>query len=390
MKIHFMGILGSGIAGVADLARKMDYDVTGCDLEAGGHDVNHLKNVDLLIVTPAVFYQSAKHPELVEGLKRKIVITWQEFLGKVLLKDKKVIAVAGTHGKSTTTAMIAKLLLDNGFDPIAVVGAKVPEWGGSSRFGKGEYAVVEADEFNDNFLNYSPVIAVINNIEFDHPDYFKNEAEVRKSFAKFIKRLAGPKILITQKDSLKKRFNLKIWGKHNQDNANMVYLVGKKLGIKEKDIISSIESFAGIKRRMELIGKRQGVKVYDDYAHHPTAIKATLAALRSHYPKVLIWAIVEPHGFARTKALLPLYKGAFNDADKVIVGPIFKARDNQTFGVTPKSVAKASGHLNVLTAGSSGQIIKILKKDFKKGDVILVMGAGESAKWAREICNLKI
>jgi len=381
-----MGIGGSGMAGVASLARRMGYEVTGCDLQSGGHSPKHLEGVDLLVVTPAVFYQSLKNPELVEGRRKGLVMTWQEFLGKVLLKDKKVIAVAGTHGKSTTTAMVAKLLVDCGFDPIAVVGAKVPEWGGSSRFGKGEYAVVEADEFNDNFLNYSPVIAVINNIEFDHPDYFKNEAQVKKSFDKFIKKLTGPKILITQKDSLHKKFNLKIWGEHNQANANMVYLVGKKLGIKDKDIIASIESFTGIERRMQPIGKN----VYDDYAHHPTAIKATLAALRSHFLKARLWAVVEPHGYVRTKALLPLYKGVFKDADKVIIGPIFKARDSETFGASPHLIASISGHKDIKSFDDLEEMMKYIKNELSIGNIVIVMGAGKSYLWAREICNLKI
>ena len=239
-RIHIMGIGGSGVSGVAKLAEKLGHIVTGCDLESSTAYVQkgiflrdivqtHLKDVDLLVVSPAVLYQNSENPELVEGQKRGIVMTWQEFLGKDLLKDKKVICVAGTHGKSTTTAMVGKMLIDNGFDPIVVVGAYIPEWKGNSRFGKGEYAVVEADEFNNNFLNYNPDIAIINNIEFDHPDFFKNEEEVKESFKKFIANLVGQKILITEKDSLDKKFNLKIFGEHNQKNANMVYVLGKKL-----------------------------------------------------------------------------------------------------------------------------------------------------------------
>ena len=385
MHIHFMGIKGSGAAGVASLARKMGYGVSGCDLATGDHDVKHLEGVDLVVVTPAVFYQSFSHPEFLEAKRRKILMTWQKFLGKILLKGKKVIAVAGTHGKSTTTAMAAKLLIDCGFDPIAVVGAKVPEWGGSSRFGKGEYAVVEADEFNDNFLNYSPQIAIINNIEFDHPDYFKSFSQVKASFAKFIKTLTGPKILITQKDNPHKKFNLKVWGQHNQDNANLVYVLGKKLGLPEKKIVVSLESFKGIGRRMQLIGERRGVKVYDDYAHHPTAIKATLAALRSRYPKSRIWAIVEPHGFARTKALLPLYKGAFKDADKVIIGPIFPARDKEDSRVTPQKVAAAAFHSDAIGFSSLDKLMTAVSKLLRPEDVILVMGAGRSNLWARKL-----
>jgi UDP-N-acetylmuramate--alanine ligase len=387
-KLHFVGIGGSGISGVASLAEKMGYSVTGCDLETGGHSVDHIKNVDLVIVTPAVFYQSNNHPEILEAKKTKRLMTWEEFLGKILLKDKKLICIAGTHGKSTTTAMAGKLLIDNGFDPVVVVGANVPEWGGNSRFGKGEYAVVEADEFNNNFLNYHPDIAIINNIEFDHPDFFKNEEEVQESFKKFTGNLKGKKILITEKDSLNKKFNLKILGKHNQKNANMVFLLGKTLGIGEDKIIKSIESFTGIGRRLELIADRGGIKVYDDYAHHPTAIAATLEAVREAYPNSRIWAIDEPHGFARTKALLENYGKVFDNADKVLIGPIFKARDKEDLGMSPSSIVKSSDHKDAKGFDSFDEIKQLLSKELKFGDIVLVMGAGKSYLWAREITNL--
>lgn len=389
MRVHFMGIKGSGAAGVADLASKMGYEVNGCDISTGGHDVSHLQGVDLLVVTPAVFWQSAKHPEFLEGQKRGIVITWQEFLGKILLKNKKVIAVAGTHGKSTTTAMTAKLLVDNGFDPVCVIGAYVPEWGGNSRFGKGEYAVVEADEFNDNFLNYSPEIAIITNIEFDHPDYFENEAQLRKSFEMFKASLVGSKILITERDSLGKRFNLKIWGEHNQKNANLVYVLGQKLGIKSKEIVKSLESFAGIGRRMEFLGKtKSGAVVYDDYAHHPTAIRVTLEGLREKFPKAKILSIIEAHGFKRTKALLAKYKGAFAASDKVIIGPIFKARDTKTYDMTPEKIAQASRHPDVKTAKNLKEITDHCSLITDHYDVIIVMGAGRSNLWARKLLEI--
>ena len=390
MRIHFMGVGGSGMAGVSFLASKMGYEVTGCDLETGGHDVRHLKNIDLLVVTPAVYFRKVADPELVEGLKKKIVITWQEFLGKYLHKGKKVICIAGTHGKSTTTAMVGKLLEDAEFDPLVNLGANYKDWKGGARYGKGDYFVTEADEFYDNFLNYHPEIIILNNIEFDHPDYFKSEKQMLDSYKQFIANLVGKKILITQKDSLNKKFNLKVFGKHNQKNANMVYVLGKKLGIKEETIIKSLESFPGIERRMELIFDKGGMKVYDDYAHHPTAIRVTLEGLREKYPKNRIWAVVEPHGFNRTYALLKNYNAIFRSADKVIIGPIFKARDSKTFGMTPKSIAEASGHLDILTADSFDQIKNILSKDIKQGDVIIVMGAGKSNLWAKEICNLKI
>jgi UDP-N-acetylmuramate--alanine ligase len=416
-----MGIGGSGMSGVALLASKMGYTVTGCDLEGStaystsifkGHSSEHLKDVDLLVVTPAVYYQNAKNPELVEGEKRKIAITWQEFLGKYLAKDKKVICVAGTHGKSTTTAMVGKLLADANLDPSVIVGAAVPEWNGNSRYGKGEYFVIEADEFNNNFLNYSPEIIILNNIEFDHPDFFKSEKEVFESFKKFIGRLIGMKILIVNGDSEgiiklldsidkselkiikysreneKLGFDLAISGNHNISNALGVVALGKLLGIEENIIRKSLSAFPGIGRRMELIADKDGIKVYDDYAHHPTAIAATLQGLRELYPSAKIWAVDEPHGFARTNALIDKYKGVFKDADKVLIGPIFKARDNETFGMTQQIVAEKSGHPDAKGYDSFEEIKGVFEKGLKSGDVVLVMGAGKSYLWAREIANL--
>lgn len=391
-----MGIGGSGMAAVAYLASKMGYAVSGCDLESQtayikniykGHDPKHLNGIDLLVVTPAVFYQSKKNPELVQAEKKGIVVTWQEFVGKYLSLGKKVICVAGTHGKSTTTAMIGKLLTDAGLDPTVLVGANVREWGGNARFGNGKYFVIEADEFNDNFLHYHPDIIVLNNIEFDHPDYFKSEKEVENSFDKFVKNLKGEKILITLKDGFGKHFNLKLMGKHNQENANLAYALGKKLGISNEVIVKSLESFEGVGRRMELIADRSGVKIYDDYAHHPTAIRLTLEGLREKYPTAKILAVIEPHGYKRTKALLPKYKGVFDGVDKVVIGPIFKARDEIDKSITPQKVVKASGHKNALSFDSFDEVIRKWKMENGKYNIVVVMGAGKSYLWAKEIAS---
>jgi UDP-N-acetylmuramate--alanine ligase len=397
MRLHFVGVGGSGISGVAKLAEKMGHAVTGCDREGAtayeknifkGHSKSHVLDCDLVIASPALFYQKPEIQEITEAKKKGILMSWQEFIGKVLLKDKKIIAIAGTHGKSTTTAMAGKLLVDNGFDPIVMVGAMVPEWGGNYRFGKGDYAVIEADEFNNNFLNYDPDIAIINNIEFDHPDFFKNVDEVHESFKKFILRLRGEKILITAKDSLHKKFSLKVFGQHNQENANMVFVLGGVLGISREKVINSIENFTGISRRMELIAEEGGVKVYDDYAHHPTAIKTTLEGVRQQYLKEKILVIVEPHGFKRTKALLTKYKGVFNSANKVIIGPIYKARDEFDQSITPEIVAKISGHKNAIGLNSLDEIIENSKFNIKNYDIIVVMGAGKSYLWTRKIASV--
>lgn len=419
--IHFIGIGGSGISGVSSLAEKFGYNVTGCDLSGDtaykknilkGHSVSHIKNSDLVVISPALLYQNQKNEEIIEAEKQNKLVTWQEFLGKVLLKNKRIICVAGTHGKSTTTAMAGKLLIDNGFDPTIMVGAYVPEWGGNSRFGKGEYAVIEADEFNNNYLNYSPEIIILNNIEFDHPDFFNDESEVFDSFGKFVNRLTGLKTLIYNQDSpgvlkllamlnnkeirlipfslnkSKINFSLKIFGIHNIKNAIGVIELGKTLLIKTEYIINSIENFKGIGRRLELIADRSGIKVYDDYAHHPTAIAATLDAVRGEYPNSKILVIDEPHGYKRTKILLSKYKGVFDSVDKVIIGPIYKARDEVDTSVTPQLVAKVSDHKDIVGLDSIEEIISNLKLQIENFNVIVVMGAGNSYLWAREIVKL--
>jgi UDP-N-acetylmuramoylalanine--D-glutamate ligase/UDP-N-acetylmuramate--L-alanine ligase/UDP-N-acetylenolpyruvoylglucosamine reductase len=420
-RIHMMGVGGSGMAGIAFLASKIGYEVTGCDLEEStaysskffhGHSPDHLEGIDLLVVTPAVYFQNVKDPELVEGEKRKIVVTWQEFLGKYLQKGKNVICVAGTHGKSTTTAMVGKFLTDAGLDPLVNLGANYKDWSGGARFGKGKYFVTEADEFFDNFLNYHPEIIVLNNIEFDHPDYFKSEKQIFDSYKKFIGNLTGEKVLIVNNDSpgvqkLLKEINtsdlkvikyslkdkdidlhLKVMGKHNLANALGVVALGRYLKVKENIIIRSLENFGGIGRRMELISDKNGVKVYDDYAHHPTAIKATLEALRENYPQDRIWAIYEAHSYSRTKALLKNYKGVFDSADKAIIGPIFKARDTETFGISEESIAKASKHKDIICFSDAEKIYKYLKENLGSYDILFVMGAGKSYLWAREITKI--
>lgn len=404
-RIHMMGVSGSGMSGVASLATKMGYEVTGCDIKSGGHNPDHLQYVDLLVVSPAILYNESPDPELQLGKSKNIVTTWEEFLGTTLAKNKKVIAVAGTHGKSTTTGMVGKLLEDNGFDPLVLIGANVKSWGGNSRFGKGDYFVVEADEFNDNFLHYSPEIIILNNIEFDHPDYFNSEKQLFESFHKFVEKLVGDKILIVNWDNEGVRnlidgldiskfkfikysretnqinLNLKVLGDHNITNALGVIELGKVLNIPEAKVINSLENFDGIGRRMEEVGKN----VFDDYAHHPTAIKTTLDGLRHKYHDSKILAIIEPHGYKRTKALLNFYKNAFDSVDKVIVGPIFKARDIVDETVNSDSIAKISMHKNIKSFENLSELIENCKLEIKNYDIVVVMGAGNSNKWAKEI-----
>lgn len=459
LRIHFLGIGGSGVNAIATLAREQGYDVSGCDMNEDtayteklhklsiktftGHSKEHLQNIDILVVTPAIYYMNQDNEEVAEAKKKNIpVVTWQEFLGQYLLKDKETICVAGTHGKSTTTSLLSLVFEVAGMDPSCVIGAKVSEWQANSRLGKSDLFIVEADEFNNNFLNYSPETIILNNIEFDHPDFFKSEKDVVESFSQFIQNLKGKKNLIFNQDSpgiqqlFEKlgeeklsginlmgytfsnekinlenstkikliddnveftsfeiilpdgethKYRLKIPGIHNVLNATGIILASKLYGIDKNYIDTVFEKFEGIGRRLEMVGEKGGVKVFDDYAHHPTAIKVTIGALRQKFPKNKIIVLVEAHGFARTKALLPLYENVFEAADKVIIGPIFKARDSSEFGVNEQSIAIASKHANITAIDNIDLALKSIVSEVKKGDIVLVMGAGDSYKWSREI-----
>lgn len=456
--IHFMGIGGSGMSAVALIAHRQGYKISGCDLVEStpyldkikklkvlffvGHNPKHLKDVDILAVTPAAFFQSEKHPEFVAGKRLDKLMTWQEFLGKYLHKGKKVVCITGTHGKSTTTAMASLLFEEVGFDPSVMIGATVNQWGANFRFGKGKIFITEADEFFDNFLNYRPETIILNNIELDHPDFFKSEEHVLQSFAKFVRNLSDPKTLIVNQDSpgikklfrilgnsflasiniigytlgdkplitspvlvhakilkmdesstvfqvvskklkLNHKFRLKIPGAYNVANSLGVIILGKLYKIDIETIKELLSSYSGIGRRLELIGTKRGIRVYDDYAHHPTAVSVTLEALRQQFPKRKIRVVVEPHSFSRTKVLLGEYKHAFDHADAVVIGPIFKARDKRTFGVSGQSIVDVAEHANIRYIDQLDKILKLIKESAKTGDVIVVMGAGESYKWAR-------
>ena len=458
--IHFMGIGGSGMSAVALIAHRQGYKISGCDLAEStpylskvkklkipifvGHDSRHLDNVDVLTVTPAAFFQNEQHSELILGEKLGKLMTWQKFLGKYLHKNNKVICIAGTHGKSTTTAMASLLFEEAGKDPSVMIGATIKKWRTNYRFGKSRIFITEADEFFDNFLNYEPETIVLNNIELDHPDFFTSEKHVIESFAKFINNLVAPKTLIVNQDSpgieklfkvlgnsflssinvigyslknkphispsvsvrgkivknnrnstifqvsskklkLNHKFKIEAPGEYNVANALGVIILAKLYKIETNIVKKSLSSYSGIERRLELIGTKRKIKVYDDYAHHPTAISATLGAFRQQFPKKRIWAVIEPHSYSRTKTLLKKYKRVFDNADGVIVGPIFKARDDETFGVSGQSIVDIAKHSNIKFAGSQDKVVKSVRKLVKPNDVIIVMGAGLSYKWSKEI-----
>ncbi|MBI3109912.1 UDP-N-acetylmuramate--L-alanine ligase [Candidatus Daviesbacteria bacterium] len=396
LKVHFLGIGGSGASAAAAIAKSQGYQITGCDLQPRnefttpfkdsqlfqGHNPEHLENIDILAVTPAIFSLDPENPELAEARKRGIpIMTWQKFLGKYLAKDKFVIAIAGTHGKTTTTAMIAKILEDANLDPTVLLGAIVPWWGTNYRLGKGKAVVIEADEYNDNFLNFRPDIAVVTNIEMDHPEYFKNFAAVKKSFDQFKRQ---SKKIIDQPNPKLIDFPLQIPGDFNILNASLAYQVGLFLQVDPKIIQKSLKNYQGVGRRFELLGEFKGAKIYSDFGHHPTEIKVTMEAARQKFPGQRILLIYEPHMFTRTYKLFGDFVKVFKEIpiDKIIITDIYQSREADKGLVNSKQLVNATEKENT-TYVSKKNLLEKLKNELGKNDVVFFMGAGDIDQLAR-------
>jgi UDP-N-acetylmuramate--alanine ligase len=409
--IHFMGIAGSGMSAVAQITKAYGYQVTGCDLKLAGHSVDHLKNVDLLLVTPAVFYQNNSHPEVAEARKRGILMTWQDFMGKYLHTDKFLICVAGTHGKSTTTALAGLLLEQAGLDPTVEVGATVKAWHNNVRLGKSQYFISEADEFHDNFATYRPDIAILTLIEYDHPEYFGSYDRMLESYLSFLRNLKSGGTIIYNADSpgcqqlisqltthssqlipytikdFPKNLSLSQPGDHNKSNALAILRLGNHLAIDNLTIYSVLQNFSGLERRLDLIGEKNGVKVYDDYANHPSSYQATLQALKEVHPNSNIIAVIEPHTFSRLRSLLSELPDAVKLADEIIVSKIFASREQDPGNFTGQNIVDALHHPNAKYIPEFSDIVNHVSSHVKSRahHVILVMGSGNSNHLARQI-----
>lgn len=420
IKIHFLGIGGSGISAIAAIAQAQGFEISGCDKNPNteytkhltdsslltGHSPKHLKGVDILTVTPAIFSSDPDNEELKTARGLEIpVMTWQEFMGKYLEKDKFVIAICGTHGKSTTTAMVGLMLEAAGLDPTVELGANVPQWDNRNfRVGQSKYFVTEADEFNDSFLVTHPDIAIVHSIEFDHPEYFTDFEDYKKSFIEFLGRAKtiiantnnpGISEVISNLGGLIKvisfnnkliDFELQIPGSFNRMNASAVYQLGLQLGIDPEIIKQSLQSFTGIGRRLELLGDYQGIKVYSDYGHHPTEIKVTVQALKDQYPDSKIWLIYQPHMFSRTKALWDDFVKVLTEVpvDKVFVLDIFKSREEAIPGISSQRLVKEINSPKVEHISPDEKILEVIKQNPDINNVMF-MGAGSIHELAKQL-----
>lgn len=424
--VHFLGIAGSGTSACAKLAQASGFKVTGCDNNLSGeftnilkdiktfegHHPNHLGSVDILAISPAILSLDPNNPELLEAKERNIsVITWQQFLGKYLTVDKFVIAISGTHGKSTTTAMVGKLLEDAGLNPTVLLGATTPFWGSNFRIGKGKYFVVEADEFNKNFMSLNPDMTILTNIEFDHPEYFKNLEDYKKTFQNFLHKTShliianledeNSKNVLNEKENSPEPlyapvidfsknlidFDLKITGNQNILNASAAFNLGLNLGLKPEVIKPSLQTFPGIGRRMEYLGDIDGAKIFSDFAHHPTAIKVAAAQIKKQFPDKNIWIIYQPHMFSRTKSLFGEFVDSFKslDVSGISMIDIYPSREKDTGLIHSKDLVKAINQPNVEYTKDLAEMFSSMKPMLSEKDVVVFMGAGDIDQKIRKL-----
>jgi UDP-N-acetylmuramate--alanine ligase len=446
--IYFIGIGGIGISAIARMLIANGKKVFGSDstesevtrgLEKIGAQIfigqkkeNIPVGIDLFIYTVAV---KEDNPEFMEAKSRGIkMLTYAQTLNEIS-KSKYTIAVAGTHGKTTVTAMVAKILIDAGFDPTVIVGSLIKDKNGESTnfiAGKSNYFVVEACEYERSFLNIEPKIAVINNIDADHLDYYGDLDGVISGFREFIqkvpadglivcdpfdekisKALVGVKgKIIDRQEFYSKSIKLMVPGEHNRLNAATAIAVAKVLGVETDRALKALETFSGAWRRFEYKGKTKiGTIVYDDYAHNPQKVKAALQGAREMFPEKRIVVVFQPHLFSRTKLLLNEFAAAFTDADEVILAPIFPAREVFDSTISSEILAEeikkhgqdSSLHLTrtclrrqanrsesspVRAFPDFVSIENYLKSSLKSNDVLITMGAGEQYKIGEELLDV--
>jgi UDP-N-acetylmuramate--alanine ligase len=436
-RLHFTGIGGIGMSGIAEVLLNLGYEISGSDLKlspttdrlarlgariAEGHAAVNLAGAKALVVSSAV---DAQNPEVLEARRLQIPIIPRGEMLAELMRLKYGVAIAGSHGKTTTTSMTAAILSEAGLDPTVVVGGKVGSMGGSNaRIGRSDFLVAESDESDGSFLKLSPILAVITNIDREHLDHYASIDEIRRAFADFVNKVpfygaaivciddenvlrilpevnrrvitygsspqAGLAILDTACGHMESRFrveahgrdlgefHLRIPGLHNVLNAAAAIAVGLELNIDPEIARRALANFSGVERRFEIRGARRGVTVIDDYGHHPTEIRATLAAARlCEFGR--IHAIFQPHRYTRTHALMDDFARSFHQADSVYVLDIYAASELPIEGVTSSALVERLGEFGHRGAHYSGTIdaaLEALLPNVREGDVVMTLGAG--------------
>ena len=454
--VHFIGIGGSGLSAIARFLLESGYTVSGSDRaltpfadeirHAGatvyiGHHPRNIAGADEVVMSSAI---SADNPEVQAAMHSNIpVYKRADFLGQLMV-DKKGIAIAGTHGKTTTTAMTAWVLHDLGRDPSFIVGGVLNNLGVNAHAGKGNMFVIEADEYDNMFLGLKPQIAVVTSLEHDHPDMFPTLEAMYASFEKFVDLLpedgtlivsaedtgamtlipharqkginhiayyiqsemtiSSPYWVMAREVKANKRggfdfvvssnlggvglvsveVSLQIPGKHNVRNALAVFAIADVLGLPREGVARALEKYTGTGRRFQLRGEVNGISIFDDYAHHPTKIRATLEGARARYPDRRIWAVWQPHTYSRTQTFFLEFSRAFKDADEVIVTEVYAAREPQQ-DFTSAEIVSAMAHLSARYIKTLPEVTSHLLRNLKPGDVVIVMSAGDADQISTEL-----
>jgi UDP-N-acetylmuramate--alanine ligase len=453
--IHFIGIGGIGISAIARMLLSLGKKVSGSDssqseitdglkkmgaqIFIGQKKENIPDGVDLFIYTVAV---KADNPEFIEAKSRGVkMMTYAQTLNEIST-SKYTIAVAGTHGKTTTTAMVAKILIDTELDPTVIVGSLIKDKNGESTnfiAGKSDYFVVEACEYDRSFLNINPKIAVVNNIDNDHLDYYGSIEGVIAGFREFAQKVPKDGYIVCDPSDEKieevirglectiidrtqfydKDLVMKVSGEHNRKNAGTALAVASILKVDLVMAKKALNTFTGTWRRFQYKGETEkGTLIYEDYAHHPTEVKATLAGAREMYPEKRIVVVFQPHLFSRTKLLLNDFANAFSDADEIILAPIFPAREVFDPTISSKilgekiwlqKIGQANGLADtcfltredirgpeselfseaksVKVFDGFSEIESYLKSSLQSGDILITMGAGEQYKIGEELLS---
>lgn len=441
-QIHLVGIGGSGMSGIAEVLLTLGYKVTGSDLQATdttrrleelggkifiGHQESNVGEAQVVVISSAV---STENPEVVTAKARQIpVIPRAEMLAE-LMRLKFGVAIAGAHGKTTTTSMVANVLAQGGLDPTMVIGGKVNALGSHARLGRGELLIAEADESDGSFLRLSPTIVAVTNLDREHLDHYGSMEGIYKSFLEFINkvpfyglavlcadddRLRGlfPKIVkryqtygLFERDGLVPDFRatditVKQWGSefraffrsrnlgpfrlsvpgiHNVSNALAAIAIGVELDVPVDLIRKALAAFTGVERRFHLRGEANGIMVVDDYGHHPTEIRATLAAAKQGWSDRRLVVLFQPHRYTRTRDLLDDFALAFRDADQLYVTEIYAASEQPIPGVSGAKLTEAirgTGHPGVHFVERRDQLVDQVLPDLKPGDFVLTLGAGD-------------
>lgn len=445
MTIHVVGIGGSGMAAIARVLAGRGFRVSGSDLQHNelttalesegirvfnGHDPSHVSGADALVVSSAI---APSNPEWLAARDQgKPVLKRAELLGE-LMTGKVGIAVAGTHGKTTTTGMIATILLETGLDPTVVLGGTLAELGGNGRFGRGPHFIVEADEYDYMFLGLRPEIAVITNIEHDHPDLFPTVESYRDAFRRFTALMPqrGQLVVCTDDDGVVELLDeggpytsnvmaygldepriafgspslravelrpnqlggtdfiverdrhtiglarIRVPGSHNVRNALAALAVGLVMEMDFAQICRALAGFGGVQRRFQLVGEVADVTIIDDYAHHPTEIRATLAAARQRYPGRRLWAVWQPHTYSRTRLLADEFAAGFELADRVIALDIYRSREVHDPTISTADVVSRMDISKVTYIPDRRDAAGYLLERVSPGDVVVTLGAGD-------------